>query len=58
MNVLNIIIMINKLTAIINLKFSHIFTQLKKYFNLIEYFYQYIKNYVTIFKSFQLKRLI
>ena len=44
------IITVNKLTAIINLKFLHIFAQLKKYFNLIEYFYQYIKNYAAIFK--------
>ena len=44
------IITIDKLTVIINLKFSCTFTQLKKYFNLIEYLCQYIKKHIVIFK--------
>ena len=57
MNALNMMMMIDKLIAIINLKFSCTFAQLKKYLDLIEYLCQYIENYVIIFKSLQLKKI-
>ena len=50
MNVLNMIMMTDKLIIIINLKFSCTFVQLKKYLDLTEYLCQYIESYVTIFK--------
>ena len=39
MNVLNMITTVDKLIIIINLKFLHTFTQLKKYLDLIKYFH-------------------
>ena len=44
----------DKLIVIINLEFSYILIQLKKYLNLIDYLQQYILYYVVIIKFLQL----
>ena len=57
-NALKLVTVKAKLAVITNLEFSHILTQLKKYFKMIDYLQQYIFHYVIIIKLLQLYKTL